>query len=450
MSLQSSASPQRPLHVAVIGSGVSGLSAAWLLSSRHRVTLYEGEQRLGGHSHTVDARVGGRTLAVDTGFIVYNEPTYPNLTAMFAHLGVATVKSDMSFGVSLDHGEFEYSSNSPRSYLLQPEVLANPRLWAVMREVVRFYRTGPRQMRRLADAGLSLGEFLRACGYGEGFQRDHLLPQAAAIWSCSVHEIADYPAQAFIAFCDTHGLMRFGGRPQWRTVAGGSRAYVRRLVEAIGPDVRLGRAAVQVMRGADGVTVRDSSGQEARFDQVVIAAHADQALAMLEAPTMRERRVLGAFRYSRNLAVLHTDPVMMPRRRAWWSSWNYLGRTGDHSEATVTYWMNKLQVLESEEPVLVTLNPPERLALKGEVRRDVYEHPIFDCAAMSAQEELWSLQGHGGVWFCGSYFGSGFHEDGLQSGLAVAEQLGGVRRPWRVKDESGRIRLAAPLLEAAA
>jgi len=439
-----------PLRIAVIGAGVSGLSAAWLLSQRHRVTLYEADARLGGHSHTVDARLGARAVPVDTGFIVYNEPTYPNLTAMFAHLGVETVKSDMSFGVSLDHGAFEYSSRSPLSYLRHPAILANPRMWAVAREVIRFYRTGPAQMRALADAGLSLGEFLDRCGYDPVFQRDHLLPQAAAIWSCSVHEIADYPATAFVEFCDSHGLMNFLDRPQWRSVKGGSRSYVEKLSRAVGHGVRAGRAVRSVRRLPSGVAVTDAGGREDRFDRVLVATHADQALRMLAEPTAEQRHVLGAFRYSRNLAVLHTDAAMMPVRRAWWSSWNYLGRTGDHSEATVTYWMNKLQRLRTSTPMFVTLNPPERLALKGELRRDVYEHPIFDAAAIAAQKRLWPLQGAGGIWFAGSYFGSGFHEDGLQAGLAAAEQLGGVRRPWTVKHESGRIHVTPALEEMAA
>jgi predicted NAD/FAD-binding protein len=434
----------RPLRIAVVGSGVSGLAAAWLLAGKHEVTVYESASRLGGHSHTVNAPNGRGAIPVDTGFIVYNEPTYPNLTALLAHLEVETIASDMSFGVSLDHGAFEYSSNSLASYLRHPELLVNPRFWSVLKEVVRFYRTGPGQMRRLAAEGLSLGQFLDRCGYGAAFQRDHLLPQAAAIWSCSVHEIRDFPAASFVAFCDSHGLMRFSDRPRWRSVAGGSRSYVAKLVEALEGRVLPGCGIRSIRRDVDGVNLHDVRGRVGRYDQVVVATHADQALSMLEAPSAEEARLLGAFRYSRNLAVLHSDERMMPRAKAWWSSWNYLGRSGDHAEATVTYWMNKLQQFESASPLFVTLNPPERMDLKGEVARETYEHPIFDGAAMAAQRRLWTLQGARRTWFCGAHFGAGFHEDGLQAGLAVAEQLGGVRRPWSVPDESSRIFLGPP------
>jgi predicted NAD/FAD-binding protein len=431
----------RPLRVAVVGTGISGLAAAWLLSRQHEVTVYESASRLGGHSHTVETPGG---VTVDTGFIVFNEPTYPNLTALLAHLGVETIPSDMSFGVSLDGGRFEYSSNGFLPYLRHPRTLASPRFWSVLREVVRFYRTGPTHMRRLVAEGLSLGDFLDRCGYGDAFQRDHLLPQAAAIWSCSTQEIRDYPAAAFLAFCDSHGLMRFSDRPRWRTVAGGSRSYVERMAHSFAQRLKLGCGVRAIRRDGEGAWVRDAKGGVEHYDHVVVAAHPDQALGMLEDASAQERALLGAFRYSRNLAVLHGDPRLMPSRRAWWSSWNYLGRTGDHSEATVTYWMNRLQRFESAEPLFVTLNPPELLALKGEVSREVYEHPIFDGAAMAAQRRLWSLQGARNTWFCGAWFGAGFHEDGLQAGLAVAEQLGGVRRPWSVPDESGRIYLGPP------
>ena len=403
----------------------------------HDVTLYEKDGRLGGHSHTVDAPVGDEKVPVDTGFIVYNERTYPNLTALFDHLAVPTAKSDMSFGVSLDQGRFEYSSNDWRSYLRAPKTLVNPRFWSVVREVVRFYPTGPAAMRSLAAEGLSLGEFLNRCGYGREFQEDHLLPQAAAIWSCSIHEIRDYPAAAFIAFCDTHGLMSFTDRPVWRTVVGGSRTYVQSMMRAFAGDIRI-KAGVTAINRIDGrVRVRDDAGGEDVFDHVVIAAHADQALAMLADADAHERDLLGAFSYSRNQAVLHADPKLMPRRRCWWSSWNYLGHTGDHAEATVTYWMNRLQPLGKTPDLFVTLNPPSHLELAGEVRRETYDHPLFDGRAMEAQSRLWSLQGARNTWFCGSYFGHGFHEDGLQAGLAVAEQLGGVRRPWTVAGEFG-------------
>jgi uncharacterized protein len=291
---------------------------------------------------------------------------------------------------------------------------------------------------------LSLGEFLETCGYGREFQEDHLLPQAAAIWSCSIHEIRDYPATSFIAFCDSHGLMNFRDRPAWRTVVGGSRAYVAAIAKDFaGAGAYLaGVAAVHRLGGK--VRIVDRTGAEDQFDHLVVAAHADQALAMLRDADAAERALLGAFSYTRNEVALHRDPIMMPRKRAWWSSWNYLGHTGDHSEATVTYWMNRLQPLATDKDLFVTLNPPSRIALKGEVSREVYDHPVFDGAAVQAQQGLWSLQGARNTWFCGSYFGHGFHEDGLQSGLAVAEQLGGVRRPWSVRNESGRILIAAP------
>jgi predicted NAD/FAD-binding protein len=433
--------PHQLKRIAVVGSGISGLSAAWLLGKGVEVVLYEADSRLGGHSNTVMAQVEGKTIPVDTGFIVYNEPTYPNLTAFFNHLKVPTLKSDMSFGVSLDEGRFEYSSNSVASYFKDPSTLLNPRFWAVVREVVRFYQTAPAAMRQLADKGLSLGEFLDQCGYGEAFQKDHLLPQAAAIWSCTVHEIRDYPASSFLAFCDSHGLMRFSGRPSWRTVAGGSRNYVDAIERDFPGEVRLNAGVTAIRRINGKVEIKDVSGAVDLFDDVVLASHADQSLKMLTDATEEERTVLGSFRYTRNIASLHADTRMMPRKRTWWSSWNYLGHTGDHSEATVTYWMNKLQDLPIKGDLFVTLNPPSRLKLKGEIRREEYDHPMFDGAAMDAQKKIWALQGEQNTWFCGAYLGAGFHEDGLQAGLAVAESLGGMKRPWTVARESGRIAL---------
>ncbi len=441
----------RPLRIAVAGSGISGLAAAWLLGrGGHDVTLYESAARLGGHSHTVTARIEDKDIPVDTGFIVYNERTYPNLTALFDCLGVATAHSDMSFGVSLDNGGFEYSSNSALSYLKDPSTILNPRFWTVLKEVVRFYRTGPGAMRRLADEGLSLGQFLDRCGYGQEFQEDHLLPQAAAIWSCSIHEIRDYPAASFVAFCDSHGLMSFLDRPLWRTVTGGSKSYVQAIARTFNGEIRLKAGVTRVIRENGRIRVRDAAGGEDSFDHIVIGAHADQALAMLADADGDERAVLGSFGYTRNEAVLHTDPVMMPSKRTWWSSWNYLGHTGDHSEATVSYWMNRLQPLDCKADLFVTLNPPSRIALKGEIAREVYDHPVFDGRAIEAQRRLWSLQGARNTWFCGAYFGHGFHEDGLQAGLAVAEALGGVRRPWSVLGESDRICITRPAETAVA
>jgi uncharacterized protein len=453
----SSPSGAAPLKIAVIGQGIAGMSAAWLLNQRHQVTCYEAQPRFGGHSHTVEAPSPGGPIPVDMGFIVYNEPNYPNLAALFRHLRVETAFTDMSFGVSLDDGALEYASTDFFTLFAQPRNLVRPRFWSMLGDIVRFCRQAPGHACALDARMTSLGDYLGEAGYGRAFQDDHLLPQAAAIWSASVGAIRDYPAAAFIRFCENHGLLNILDKPLWRTVRGGSRAYVDKLTSSLRPGARLGDAAVAVTRTPAGVLVRDSQGRTARYDDVVIACHADQGLALLQNPSAREREILGAFAYTRNVAVLHADPSLMPRRRRAWSSWNYLGASvaGGDRQLCVTYWMNLLQDLPRETPLFVTLNPFRAPDPATILRTETYEHPLFDAAALRAQKRLWSLQGAGGVWWCGAYFGAGFHEDGLQAGLATAEALGGVRRPWTVPNESGRISLGPapasdPVLESAA
>ncbi|HEY7852233.1 MAG TPA: NAD(P)/FAD-dependent oxidoreductase [Caulobacteraceae bacterium] len=428
----------RPLKIAIIGSGISGMSAAWLLSQRHNITLYEADTRLGGHSHTVDAPVEDGHAVVDMGFIVYNEANYPNLVALFDHLGVPTKPSNMGFSVSLDGGRIEYGGDSLPALFAQPRNLLSPRFWSMLKDLVRFYREAPTHACALHTGMTSLGEYLDAQGYGSAFQDDHLLPQAAAIWSASVNDIRAYPAAAFIRFCENHGLLKIIDRPLWRTVEGGSRAYVSRLTALFAGKVRQGLPVTGLTRVGDGVLVRDAAGHAERYDHVVIATHADHGLGLLDDPTPEERQILGAFAYCRNRAVLHSDEDLMPVRRGTWSAWNYVGRAGVDG-LCVTYWMNRLQDLPRRSPLFVTLNPISEPDPAKVIRTEVYDHPLFDAPALRAQERLWELQGRGNTWWCGSYFGSGFHEDGLQAGLAVAEALGGLKRPWTVADESARI-----------
>jgi predicted NAD/FAD-binding protein len=426
-----------PKKVAVIGSGISGLSAAWLLSNRHQVTVYEQDRRIGGHSNTVTVPGESAPVAVDTGFIVYNEATYPNLIALFRHLGVATQPTNMSFAVSLADG-LEYSGNNLAGLFAQKRNLLRPRFWSMLNDLRRFYRDASKDAWRIDDA-ITMRDYLVAGRFSPAFRDDHLLPMAAAIWSAPADKILDYPAASFLRFHDNHGLLRFRDRPVWRTVVGGSQAYVKELSKPFAERIRIGTSAVSIDRGLGSVAVRDSGGHTSTYDEVVIATHADQALGLLQNPSTDERSLLGAFRYSANAAVLHSDRSLMPRRRATWSSWNYLEEQGRRGckPPVVSYWMNLLQQLPGEQNYFVTLNPEREPC--DVWHSETYEHPLFDAQAMAAQRRLFSLQGRNRTWYCGSYFGAGFHEDGLQSGLAVAEALGAVRRPWSVPNESGRI-----------
>ena len=440
----SSLQTQRPLDIAVIGTGISGMAAAWLLSARHRVTVYEKSLRLGGHTNTVEVPSASGAVPVDTGFIVYNERNYPNLAALFRHLEVPTQVSDMSFAVSLDQGRLEYAGTGLGTLFAQRSNLFRPRFWVMLRDLLRFYRAAPYLLDDPGHEALTLGAYLESHHYSRAFIEDHLLPMAAAIWSAPMATMRSHPAASFVRFCQNHGLLSvLGERPVWRTVTGGSREYVSRLTARYAGRVRLGCAVRALHRGADHVRVDDVRGGAARFDHAVSASHADEALAMLSDPSAEERNLLGAFRYERNLAILHNDSGLMPRRRAVWSGWNYLGqrKSGGDRALCVTYWLNRLQGIPEDESWFMTLNPHRPPRPDSIHRSFLYDHPIFDAEAPHAQRALWRLQGRRNTWFCGAYFGAGFHEDGLQAGLAVAEALGGLRRPWLVADESSRIHL---------
>jgi predicted NAD/FAD-binding protein len=438
----------QPLDIAVIGSGISGLSAAWLLSQRHNVTLIERDNRLGGHSNTVVAPGGlgnsGGGVPIDTGFIVYNPETYPNLVRLFEHLEVPVAPTTMGFAVSLDGGAYEYAGTTMLGLFGQPSNALRPSHYKMIAEILRFFREAPLVLEEPASRHLTLGAYLEAQSYSAGFVHRHILPMAAAIWSTPSARVLDFPAASFVRFYSSHGLLRVSNRPDWRTVAGGSREYVSRLAKAFRGRIETGAAVVKVRRSADGAWIKTAAdGAERRFDACVFACHADETLGLLTDADAHEMALLGAFQYTSNRAVLHTDATLMPKRRRVWSSWNYIGTktTRGHDELSVTYWMNALQPLATSRDYFVTLNPNRPLVPGTFIDGFDYRHPQFDQASLDAQRRLWSLQGRRRSWFCGSYFGYGFHEDGLQSGLAAAELLGGVRRPWQVREESGRLHM---------
>jgi predicted NAD/FAD-binding protein len=379
--------------VAIIGTGIAGMSCAWLLHKAHDITIYESADRIGGHAHTVDIRDGQGSFAVDTGFIVYNEPTYPNLTALFRHLDVPTTPSDMSFAASLDGGGLEYAGTGLRGLFAQKRNLVRPRFWSMLRDLRRLYAQAPTDPVLRDGDTISLGDWLDTQGYGRALQEDHLVPMAAAIWSSRAGAVRDYPAAAFFRFCDNHGLLRLNDRPQWRTVSGGSRTYVARLTAPYADRIRLNTGVTGVRRTEAGVLVQDHSGAIHRFDDVVFATSAKRALALLDDPSDTERPLLGAVDVSSNQAVLHTDAQLMPKQRGVWASWNFIGNTDPQAPPCVTYWMNNLQHLPTEKQIFLTLNPAWAPASGTVLHTQTYEHPLFDVAAMQAQRRIWSLQG---------------------------------------------------------
>ncbi|AOZ06296.1 NAD(P)/FAD-dependent oxidoreductase [Cupriavidus malaysiensis] len=410
----------RGRRIAVVGAGIAGLASAYLLARRHAVTLFEAGDYLGGHANTADITLDGRTHPVDTGFLVFNERTYPNLLALFAELGVQTHPSDMSFSVSLDQGRLEWAGSNLNTVFAQRSNAFSPRFLGMLRDILRFNRAAEQHLKVSLRDGCSVEQLLVAGNYGQPFRQHYLLPMAAAIWSSAPADILRFPAATFLRFCLNHALLQVNGRPQWQTVAGGSREYVRRIAATL-DDVRLRTPVRTVRRDADGVDLCTDAGME-RFDAVVLATHAPISAALLQDADGAEREVLDAVRYQRNIAVLHTDAALLPRRRRAWSAWNYVGGRDDAGQrpVCVSYLLNQLQRLPFRQPVVVTLNPIVAPAPGSELRRFVYEHPLLDLTAVAAQARLPALQGRRRTWFAGAWTGYGFHEDGLRSALRVA------------------------------
>jgi predicted NAD/FAD-binding protein len=426
------------MRIAVVGSGIAGNAAAWILSRRYHVTVYERELRPGGHSHTVTVDYDGKAIAVDTGFIVYNELNYPEFTQLLSHLGVETVASDMSFALSADNGRFEWKGGGSnvmgllKGLFAQPSNLLSPSYLWMLRDILRFNAMSVRDLRSGCLAGLSLGQYFARTGCSPRLLSDYLTPMGGAIWSTSADEMLSFPAENFVAFFDNHRLLHFG-RPVWRTVKGGSQSYVDCLVPAFRKRLRLGCAVTSIRRTPHGVVVDDSLGGSETYDHVVIAAHSDQALKMLADPSPQERAILGAIRYAPNVAYLHRDPKLMPRRHRAWASWNFLRWPRESSpvnDVAVTYWMNRLQNIDSSRPLFVSLNPPFAPDPELTFGRYDYDHPQYDAAAFAAQKRIDDIQGRRHTWFCGAWHRYGFHEDGLRSGLTVAEALG-ADAPWK-------------------
>lgn len=414
------------MKIAIVGTGISGLGLAYMLNPHHDITVYEKNTYLGGHSRTLNINHDGADVPVDTGFIVYNEKNYFHLTRLFAHLGVETQKSNMSFGISINKGWLEYSSNG---LFAQIGNVFRPKFWGMIFDILKFNQTALKTIKDNPD--ISLGDFLDKSGAGDWFRRYYLQAMGAAIWSCSVDTILRFPAKSFLNFFENHGLLTINGHPQWYTVTGGSKSYVKKLTSSFQNKIKTNCGVSVVKRNSDGVAVTDTNGQTQIFDKIVFACHADEALSMISDASTEERSVLESFSYQPNEVVLHGDDSFMPQRKKCWASWVYLseGQTDSKPVVSLTYWMNNLQNLQTKNPVLVTLNPGRAPEPSKVYNRHVFTHPVFDERAVKAQEKIPAIQGQNHTYFCGAYQRNGFHEDGLWSAVRVAKLLG-IDPPW--------------------
>lgn len=413
------------MRVAIIGSGIAGLGCAWLLRQQGcEVSLFEANDYLGGHTHTVDVELDGIVAPVDTGFLVYNDRTYPKLIALFDELGIASAPSAMTFSVRDDKTGVEWAGTDFGSLFAQPRNALRPEFWRMLRDLLRFNRdtTAMHLADRVYD--ISVGEFLDAAGYSRAFREWYLVPMAAAIWSVPERDVLDFPLPTFIRFCYHHGLLRISGRPQWRTVAGGARTYVDRIAASLG-DVRLSTPVRRVRRRHDCVEVSSDSVRSERFDQAVLACHSEQALAVLADPSREESQLLRSIRYQSNRVLLHTDTRLMPSRRRAWAAWNYLAPhdISAGNPVAVSYWLNRLQPLPFRTPLMVTLNPPFEPRPETRIAEFEYAHPMVKGVSETAQQRIAHLQGERRTWYAGAWMGHGFHEDGLASAHIVAEGI---------------------------
>ncbi len=411
------------VNIAVVGAGISGLVAAHLLSREHRVTVFEAEGRLGGHTHTVDVEADGRSYPVDTGFIVYNEETYPNFIALMGMLGVASQPSTMSFGVKCGRTGVEYCPSSVDRMFAQRRNLLSIPFWRMLRDILRFRREAPGILGGEQDE-TTLGEYLFRGGYSQEFTDRFLVPMGAAVWSADPERFLEFPVRAFVRFFENHRFLQLQNQPVWRVIRGGSREYLEPLSRPFRERVRLNAPVESVRRFEDRVEVTPRDCAAERFDQVVIAAHSDQALRMLADPSPAEREILSAVPYRGNRVVLHTDTSLLPTRRKAWAAWNYLVPRERMGAAAVTYDMNVLQRLSAPVEFLVTLNCEERIDPAITFRKMTYHHPVFSSAGFAAQARNPEISGVRRTWYCGAYWGWGFHEDGVSSGVAVCRRLG--------------------------
>jgi predicted NAD/FAD-binding protein len=407
------------MHIAIIGAGIAGLTTAHVLARRHAVTLFEAGDYAGGHTHTVEVREGEHVLPVDTGFVVYNAPNYPNLCRLFERLGVAWRETDMSFAVSCERTGLEYAGTSLDALFAQRRNLASPRFWGMLRDILRFHRDGPRDLAAGLPETTRVAEYLRQRGYGQAFADHYLIPFGASVWSCDAGRFRDFPARFVIEFMANHRLLQVADRPRWRTLVGGSWTYVRALVAGLGERLRLGSAVRAVRRRARGVDVHLADGSVEGFDEAVLATHADESLALVPDADATEREVLGRFPYQANTVLLHTDTRLLPRNPRARASWNYRIPADPSLPVQVTYDMSRLQGLDARETYCVSLNPGEAVDPARVLRRLQYSHPLFRPGRDATQARHGELVRRRGLSYCGAYWRNGFHEDGVASALAV-------------------------------